>query len=233
MGSLSSEPSLPEERLSPAKFPGLFSIRQCGTSYIDYCRDNKGAYCVKAKQFIAKGTRLAEWDERDCPQFEASQTFALKFRIKDHGYSFEVEFAACVYGSPELVDGKIVYVLEKYKCLANHSCNPNLRDIIGDDGEYNTVALHDIQKDEELTFDYNLEYYKLKKPFRCVCGDDCCLGYVGGFSALDQGQKHEKMEYATHFVKEMYKREHCRYDPCTDCTASAKFLFLRQKKGLD
>ena len=57
----------------------------------------------------------------------------------------------------------------------NHSCEPN----VGVQGQIVFVALRDIVKDEELTFDYAMtddEPYEM----RCNCGTTSCRGVVTG-----------------------------------------------------
>ena len=57
----------------------------------------------------------------------------------------------------------------------NHSCEPNL----GLQGQIVFVALRDIQKDGEMTFDYAMtddEPYEMK----CRCGAPSCRGVVSG-----------------------------------------------------
>ena len=66
----------------------------------------------------------------------------------------------------------------------NHSCNPNL----GIKGQIFMVALRNIEKDEELTFDYGMEWYpeKIDLPgdkkrfdrMTCHCGSEICRGVV-------------------------------------------------------
>ncbi len=60
--------------------------------------------------------------------------------------------------------------------LANHSCRPNC-EAQDDDGEIWFVALRDIKKGEELTFNYGyaLEHWE-EHP--CRCGTDNCIGYI-------------------------------------------------------
>lgn len=60
--------------------------------------------------------------------------------------------------------------------LANHSCKPNCeaQDI---EGEIWLVALRNIKKGEELTFNYgyDLEHWE-EHP--CLCGESNCIGYI-------------------------------------------------------
>ena len=57
----------------------------------------------------------------------------------------------------------------------NHSCEPNT----GFKG-LDCVALHDIKKGEELTFDYAHLYNETMIPFTCHCGAKTCRGEIFG-----------------------------------------------------
>lgn len=60
--------------------------------------------------------------------------------------------------------------------LANHSCSPNC-EAQNVDGEIWLVALQDIAKGEEITFDYGyaLEHWQ---DHPCRCGSANCAGYI-------------------------------------------------------
>jgi len=71
------------------------------------------------------------------------------------------------------IDGNVPYNLAKY---INHSCNPNCEtEIIK--GHIWIIAIKDIKKGEELTYDYgyDLEDYK-EHP--CHCKSKNCVGYI-------------------------------------------------------
>lgn len=51
----------------------------------------------------------------------------------------------------------------------NHSCDPNC----GFDGRYRLVAMRDIARDEQLTFDYAMAEM-VDQPFECACGSPRC-----------------------------------------------------------
>ena len=73
----------------------------------------------------------------------------------------------------------------------NHSCEPNL----GVRGQIVFVALRDIVKDEELTFDYAMtddEPYEM----RCNCGATNCRGVVAG---RDWMKKEVQQKYDGYF----------------------------------
>ncbi|MFP6872230.1 MAG: SET domain-containing protein-lysine N-methyltransferase [Verrucomicrobiales bacterium] len=63
--------------------------------------------------------------------------------------------------------------------LVNHSCDPNCEAQIDKDLRIWLVALRDIEKGEELSFNYgfDLEDYQ-KHP--CRCGSRKCVGYIAG-----------------------------------------------------
>ena len=80
----------------------------------------------------------------------------------------------------------------------NHSCEPNL----GVQGQIVFVALRDILKDEELTFDYAMtddEPYAMN----CNCGAPSCRGAI---SARDWMKKEIQQKYDGYFSWFIQKR---------------------------
>ncbi len=71
------------------------------------------------------------------------------------------------------IDGNVPHNTAR---LINHSCDPNCEAQIIDD-EIWIVALRDIAKGAELTFDYgfDLEHFE---DHPCRCGSDLCVGYI-------------------------------------------------------
>lgn len=71
------------------------------------------------------------------------------------------------------IDGNFEWNIAR---LANHSCSPNC-EAQNVDGEIWLVALRDIKKGEELTFDYGyaLEHWQ---DHPCRCGSENCVGYI-------------------------------------------------------
>jgi hypothetical protein len=63
----------------------------------------------------------------------------------------------------------------------NHSCDPNCETRkwnVRGEIEVGIISIKDIQKGEELTFDYKFDVYQT--PFtRCLCGSAKCKGYLG------------------------------------------------------
>ena len=73
-----------------------------------------------------------------------------------------------------VLDGDIKSNTAKY---INHSCDPNCEvDIIK--GKIWILAIKDIKKGDELSYDYGFGYDEDYKQFRCKCGSKNCCGYI-------------------------------------------------------
>lgn len=71
--------------------------------------------------------------------------------------------------------------------LINHSCEPNCEtqkwNVLGEVC-VGIFALKDIHENEELTFDYQFDFFKT--PFtKCYCGANKCKGYLGVLATTD------------------------------------------------
>ena len=59
----------------------------------------------------------------------------------------------------------------------NHSCDPNCEvDIIN--GKIWIIAIKDIKKGDELSYDYGFGYDSDFRQFPCKCGSKNCCGYI-------------------------------------------------------
>ncbi|GAA5985084.1 hypothetical protein JCM5350_000836 [Sporobolomyces pararoseus] len=71
----------------------------------------------------------------------------------------------------------------------NHSCNPNCQVAkwtVGKKMRMGIFTKRDILKDEELTFNYNVDRYGHLAQ-ECFCGEPNCVGYIGGKTQTDIG----------------------------------------------
>ncbi|CAL1698157.1 unnamed protein product [Somion occarium] len=71
--------------------------------------------------------------------------------------------------------------------FANHSCNPNCyvaRWTVGARVRMGIFASRRIKKDEELTFNYNVDRYGHDAQ-PCYCGEPNCVGFIGGKTQTD------------------------------------------------
>ena len=78
----------------------------------------------------------------------------------------------------EVIDPTFVGNIARF---INHSCEPNCETqkwhVLGEVC-VGIFALKDIRENEELTFDYQFDFYKT--PFtKCYCGTPKCKGYLG------------------------------------------------------
>ncbi len=69
--------------------------------------------------------------------------------------------------------------------LINHSCNPN-GGLIYRDGKVGFIAIRDIRKGEELSFDYSTTMDEDCWEMACLCGDKNCRGTVRDFKHLPE-----------------------------------------------
>lgn len=71
--------------------------------------------------------------------------------------------------------------------FANHSCSPNCyvaKWTIGKHVRMGIFSKRFIQRDEELTFNYNVDRYGHEAQ-PCYCGESNCVGYLGGKTQTD------------------------------------------------
>ncbi len=80
--------------------------------------------------------------------------------MKHARYLFEIDEEWTIDGSPRSNTARYI----------NHSCNPNTEAEISD-GKILIIAVRDIKKGEELTIDYDTEYFdEFIRPVGCKCG---------------------------------------------------------------
>ena len=96
----------------------------------------------------------------------------------------------------------------------NHSCEPNAKLIFPSlhkngsiQGGFYLVATRDIEKGEDIAFDYTTTEYEMSQGFRCLCGARCCLGEVKGFKFLTEEQKKKRKNDLSPVIRELYDNE--------------------------
>jgi uncharacterized protein len=127
---------------------------------------------IFAKINILQGTRIIEYVGERITKAEAERRgpklieYAKKHKQTGAVYIF-------VLNKKYDIDGHVDYNTAKY---INHSCAPNCEvDIIR--GHIWIIALRDIQKNEEMFYNYgyDLETYD-EHP--CLCRSACCQGFI-------------------------------------------------------
>jgi hypothetical protein len=95
--------------------------------------------------------------------------------------------------------------LYTYGGFINHSCDPNTK--AGDENtcEYETVAIKDINADDELTCNYLVFDYDCNgHSFACNCMSKNCVGFVAGFKNLTSEQQLGLLSEADHSIQNLY-----------------------------
>ena len=72
------------------------------------------------------------------------------------------------------LDGDFTYNTAR---LINHSCDPNC-EVEGKGLKLWISSIKDINKNEELTYDYGFGFDENYKDFPCKCGSKNCCGYI-------------------------------------------------------
>lgn len=88
----------------------------------------------------------------------------------------------------------------------NHSCSPN----VGIFSSRCFVTLRDIQKDEELTFDYSItdeEPDWIMGPVECNCGEKNCRKFIGPIQTLSQEYVDLSFPYIPKYFLKKYIRK--------------------------
>ncbi len=99
-----------------------------------------------ADQFIPKGTKTWEFTHGFDQEFTSDQIKEFPILVQDFINKYS-------YISPKT--GNYILAIDDER-FTNHSDNPNTTSIEVPSGEDYDVALRDIQKNEEITTDYNL-----------------------------------------------------------------------------
>jgi SET domain-containing protein len=141
--------------------------------YILKKKSSVHGYGIFAKKLIPKGTRVIEYIGEKITKAEANRrgpkliNYAKTHHELGAVYLFELN-------KRYDLDGHVSYNTAKY---INHSCIPNCEvDIIR--GHIWIIALREIQKGEELFYNYGYDDLEEFDEHPCYCGADKCVGYI-------------------------------------------------------
>ncbi len=86
----------------------------------------------------------------------------------------------------------------------NHSCTPNCGIVLNDSGGHDIVAMCDITKTEEATYDYAMRNYRIEHfAGQCACGHANCRGSITGWKDLPQQRKDEYAGFVAPYLIEL------------------------------
>mgnify|MGYP001498048583 FL=1 len=124
--------------------------------------DKRGLYANKK---IKANTKIINYVGRIISQKEAEKN--PKFDNKKDIYLFDLNDKYCLDGDYSWNTARLI----------NHSCNPNC-EVEGKGLKLWIKSIREIEKDEELTYDYGFSYDQDYKQFPCKCGSKNCCGYI-------------------------------------------------------
>lgn len=146
---------------------------------------------IYARKNIPEGTRIIEYVGEKVTKKESDRRAELPLEE-----NAENEEMGAVYiftlNKRHDIDGYVSWNTARF---INHSCTPNAEsDIIR--GRIWIIALRDIPKGEEITYNYNYEWEDYE-DHPCCCGTKNCVGYILAedfWPRLKRKQQREKLK---------------------------------------
>ena len=83
----------------------------------------------------------------------------------------------------------------------NHSCEPS--GLVSVQPQPSYVTARDLERGEELTFDYLTTEWDLAEPFACECGSSRCHGVIAGFAHLSSAAQQSLLPEAAPHHREL------------------------------
>jgi hypothetical protein len=125
---------------------------------------------VFAARFIPKGTRISEYEGERLSHAEADTRYADNPIEDNHTFLFIVDRKTVIDATTGGNDSRFI----------NHSCDGNCESVVEDRRVF-VEAVRDIQKGDELGYDYEIGRDKDDPPnvdeiFACHCGSPKCRG---------------------------------------------------------
>jgi len=128
---------------------------------------------VFANEDIAKASRIIEYIGEKVSEKESDRRHEAQM-AKGQIFFFELDENTYIDGDIPENDARFI----------NHSCDPNCESE-EDSGQIFIVALRDIKKEEELTFDYGFDV-DFFGDYPCRCGAQNCVGFIVGKEHRDK-----------------------------------------------
>ncbi|KAI0248399.1 hypothetical protein BJV78DRAFT_1379249 [Lactifluus subvellereus] len=145
---------------------------------IDIVQTEKKGFGLRAAQDMSKDTFIYEY----VGDVVSNPTFIK--RMREYGEEGIKHFYFMMLQKDEFIDATKRGGIGRF---ANHSCNPNCyvaKWTIGQHVRMGIFSSRAIKKDEELTFNYNVDRYG-NEAQPCYCGEDKCVGFIGGKTQTD------------------------------------------------
>ncbi|KAJ4966706.1 hypothetical protein NE237_018555 [Protea cynaroides] len=137
-------------------------------------RCGKKGYGLQLLEDVSEGQFLIEYVG------EVLDLHAYEARQREYASKGQKHFYFMTLNGSEIIDACAKGNLGRF---INHSCEPNCRTekwMVNGEICIGLFAMRDINKGEEVTFDYNYVRVYGAAAKKCVCGSSACRGYIGG-----------------------------------------------------
>ncbi|KAG6388642.1 hypothetical protein SASPL_150074 [Salvia splendens] len=146
-------------------------------SKLKWFRCGKKGYGLQALEDMPQGQFLIEYvGEAE----KVLDVHAYEARQREYGMRGHKHFYFMTLNGSEVIDASAKGNLGRF---INHSCDPNCRTekwMVNGEVCIGLFTLRDIEKGEEVTFDYNFVRVFGAAAKKCECGSANCRGYIGG-----------------------------------------------------
>ncbi|SJL11215.1 related to Histone-lysine N-methyltransferase, H3 lysine-36 specific [Armillaria ostoyae] len=145
---------------------------------IEIVKTEMKGYGLRAEEDLSKDTFIYEY----IGDVVNNQSF--KKRMRDYASEGIEHFYFMMLQKDEFIDATKNGGIGRF---ANHSCNPNCyvaKWTIGNSVRMGIFAKRYIKKNEELTFNYNVDPCRHQAQ-TCYCGEPQCVGFIGGKTQTD------------------------------------------------
>jgi SET domain-containing protein len=136
------------------------------------CNNGLGLF---AKKNFKRGEIILEFIGKIVHRSEIDKVKNEKTKKLIDDYSIQIDKDIFLLGTGQ--DKKI------YDDFINHSCDPNAYVFINGN-KVLLIALKNIKKNEEITYDYSTTMYNDSWSIKCHCGSKKCRGYIKEFKYL-------------------------------------------------
>ncbi|XP_047327985.1 histone-lysine N-methyltransferase ASHH2-like isoform X2 [Impatiens glandulifera] len=147
---------------------------------LNWFRCGKKGYGLQVVEDIREGQFLIEYVG------EVLDMHAHEARQREYAANGHKHFYFMTLNGSEVIDACAKGNLGRF---INHSCEPNCRTekwMVNGEVCIGLFAVRDINKGEEVTFDYNYVRVFGAAAKKCVCGSSLCRGYIGGDRSNDE-----------------------------------------------
>jgi SET domain-containing protein len=144
-----------------------------GSQLYEVCHSPIHGTGVFATRKIKKGTWIVEYTGERISHEEADRRYDDDAMPQHHTFLFTLDDRECIDASVDGSDARYI----------NHSCDPNCEAVwVPREREIWIVALRDIAKGEELSYDYAYELdedvERARAKYPCRCGAPDCRGTI-------------------------------------------------------